>query len=102
MKAIADICVIPITGQLSVREPVARAHQILKAAGLETHLHAYGTNVQGELHDVLAAIEKVHETLHAEGIPRLSTTIKLGTRTDKDADMAAKVQVVQDLLDQDG
>ena len=49
MKAIADICVIPISGQISVREPVARAHQILKDAGLTVHLHAYGTNVEGEL-----------------------------------------------------
>ena len=99
MKAIADICVVPITGKISVREPVARAHQILKDAGLTTHLHAYGTNVEGELADILAAVQKVHEILHAEGTPRLSTTIKLGTRTDKDANMAAKVQVVQALLD---
>ena len=99
MKAIADICVIPISGQISVREPVARAHQILKDAGLKVHLHAYGTNVEGELSDILAAIQKVHETLHDEGTPRLSTTIKLGTRTDKDADMASKVQVVEELLD---
>ena len=98
MKAIADICVIPINGQISVREPVARAHQILKDAGLKTHLHAYGTNVEGELRDILAAIEQVHATLHGEGCPRLSTTIKLGTRTDKDAQMESKVAVVQALL----
>jgi uncharacterized protein (TIGR00106 family) len=98
MNAIADICVIPLNGQISVREPVARAHQILRDTGLSVHLHAYGTNIEGELSQVLAAIEKVHETLHAEGIPRLSTTIKLGTRTDKPTNMQAKVHAVQELL----
>ncbi len=33
----------------------------------------------------------VHETLHAEGTPRLSTAIKIGTRTDKDASLDDKL-----------
>ena len=98
MKAIADICVIPLTGEISVRKPVARAHEVLKASGLKLHLHAYGTNVEGELADILDAIKAVHETLHAEGIVRLSTTIKLGTRTDKDASIEAKINAVKELL----
>ena len=99
MHAVADICVIPLTGNISVRREVARAHDVLRATGLHVHLHAYGTNVEGELADILAALQKVHETLHAEGTPRLSTTIKLGTRTDKEANMASKVQVVEELLE---
>ena len=66
MKAIADICVIPLSGQISVREPVARAHQILKDAGLKVHLHAYGTNVEGELSDILAAIQRQHSTCRGQ------------------------------------
>lgn len=98
MKAIADICVIPLTGAVSVRKPVARAHEVLKASGLKLHLHAYGTNVEGELADILDAIKQVHEALHAEGIVRISTTIKLGTRTDKDASIEAKISAVEELL----
>ncbi len=98
MRAIADICVIPLNGQISVREPVARAHALLREAGLEVALHAYGTNVEGELREVLAAIATIHETLHAEGVARLSTTIKLGTRTDKSQRMQDKVEVVKALL----
>jgi len=47
--------------------------------------------VEGDLDTILAAIKKVHETLHAEGAPRLATTVKIGTRTDKEPDLASKV-----------
>ena len=68
MHAIADICVIPTTGELSFRVPVARAHELLRETGLEVSLHAYGTNVAGPLTEILAAIERVHTVLHAEGV----------------------------------
>lgn len=91
MKAIAEIQVIPIGAGVSVREPVKRAHYLLEQSGLTVQLHANGTNVEGELHDIFAAIERIHETLHAEGTVRLSTHVKIGTRTDKDFTMAGKL-----------
>jgi len=36
-------------------------------------------------------VRRIHETLHAEGTVRLSTFLKIGTRTDKDPDLAAKL-----------
>ena len=99
MHAVADICVIPLTGNISVRREVARAHDVLRATGLHVHLHAYGTNIEGPLPEILAAIQQVHEVLHDEGCPRLSTTIKLGTRTDKQSGMRDKVQAVEDILE---
>ena len=90
MKAVAEIQVIPIGVGVSVRKDVKRAHEILAGTGLGIQLHAYGTNVEGELDDILAAIRKVHETLHSEGVVRLSTAIKLGTRTDKEPRLADK------------
>jgi uncharacterized protein (TIGR00106 family) len=91
MKALAEIQVIPIGSGVSVRAEVQRAHEILRAAGLHVQLHAYGTNVEGELVDILDAVRRVHETLHAEGTVRLSTAVKLGTRTDKDATLSDKL-----------
>lgn len=90
MKALAEIQVIPIGVGVSVREQVKRAHELIVAAGLEAELHSYGTNVEGDLDTILATIKRVHETLHAEGVQRLATTIKLGTRTDKEPSLAAK------------
>ena len=91
MRALAEIQVIPIGSGVSVRREVQRAHEVLRAAGLHVELHAYGTNVEGELTDILAAVAHVHETLHAEGTVRLSTFLKLGTRTDKEPSLAGKL-----------
>lgn len=74
-----------------MRKEVMRAHEIIKESGLKVQLHAYGTNVEGDLDTVLATIKKLHETLHAEGTQRLSTAIKIGTRTDKDASLEDKL-----------
>jgi uncharacterized protein (TIGR00106 family) len=90
MKATAEIQVVPIGVGVSVRKEVQRAHQLLIDAGLEVELHAMGTNVEGELRDILDAIEQIHETLHREGVVRLSTAVKLGTRTDKESTLAGK------------
>lgn len=90
MKATAEIQVIPIGAGVSVRDQVRRAHELIKSSGLTVELHAYGTNVEGELETILETVRTVHETLHAEGVVRLSTFLKLGTRTDKEPTLAAK------------
>jgi uncharacterized protein (TIGR00106 family) len=91
MKAIAEIQVVPIGAGVSVRAEVKRAHEILRESGLAVQLHSYGTNVEGDLDLILMTIRRVHEQLHAEGVVRLSTAIKLGTRTDKDVSLSGKL-----------
>lgn len=91
MKATAEIQVIPIGVGVSVRKQVQRAHAVLEESGLNAHLHANGTNVEGELNDIFAAIRNVHDTLHAEGTPRIATFIKIGTRTDKEPSLQGKL-----------
>lgn len=91
MKAIAEVQIIPIGVGVSVRKEVMRAHQLLEESGLNITLHANGSNMEGELGDVLATIQRAIETLHAEGVVRLSTHVKIGTRTDKEASMAGKL-----------
>lgn len=90
MRAIAEIQVIPLGVGTSVRPWVKRAHEMIAASGLEVELHAMGTNVEGDLGEILEIVRRLHETLHAEGVPRISTAIKLGTRTDKPPSLAAK------------
>jgi uncharacterized protein (TIGR00106 family) len=91
MKGLAEIQVIPIGAGVSVREQVKRAHQLLEASGLSVELHANGTNVEGDLRAIMDAVVRVHETLHAEGTVRLSTHMKIGTRTDKEPTLAGKL-----------
>ncbi|MFV8751811.1 MTH1187 family thiamine-binding protein [Nannocystaceae bacterium ST9] len=101
MHVIADICVIPTTGELSLSEPIARAHAILRDSGLAVSLHAWGTNVEGPIDQVLALIEQLHRELHADGIPRVATMIKLGTRIDKPQRMQDKLDSVAARLRED-
>jgi len=91
MKALAEIQVIPIGAGVSVRMEVQRAHEVIRAAGLKVQLHAYGTNVEGDLDMILSTVKQLHETLHAEGTQRLSTTIKIGTRIDKETNLEDKL-----------
>lgn len=101
MHAIADICVIPLGVGTSVSREVTICERILRESGLKTMLHAYGTNVEGEWDDVMAAIKRCHEALHELGVPRISTNIRIGTRTDKSQTMQDKVERVEQRLVED-
>jgi len=92
MKAVAEIQVVPIGVGVSVRPYVRRAQKIIQESGLVIQEHSFGTNVEGELKTILDVIARIHEVLHEEGAPRLSTAIKLGTRIDKDPDLASKLR----------
>lgn len=98
MKVIVDLCVVPLGVGVSVSRYVAACERILSDAGLKTQLHAYGTNIEGEWDGVFAAIKRCHETVHEMGAPRISTIVKLGTRTDREQTMDDKVKSVQSKL----
>lgn len=101
MKVIADFSVVPIGVGVSVSKYVAVCHRVLSDAGLETRLHAYGTNVEGEWDEVFGAIRRCHEEIHSMGAPRISTVIKVGTRTDRDQTMLDKIGSVEAKLDEE-
>ena len=94
MKVLAEIQVIPIGVGVSLSKYIAACERILTEAGLETQLHAYGTNVAGDWETVFTALKKCHETLHEMGSPRISSSIKIGTRTDKPESLIGRVETV--------
>jgi len=96
MNVIMDLCVVPIGVGVSVSEYVLACHKVLKKAGLKTQLHAYGTNIEGEWDEVMAAVKVCHEKVHGMGAPRITTTIKMGTRVDRSQTMEQKVASVLD------
>ena len=98
MKVIADLCLVPIGIGVSVSKEIAACQRILDEAGLKTELHAYGTNIEGEWDQVFGAIKRCHELIHEMGAPRISTTIKCGTRVDRVQTMQDKVRSVQEKL----
>jgi uncharacterized protein (TIGR00106 family) len=98
MKVLVDLCIVPIGVGVSLSTYIAECEKILAEAGLKTSLHSYGTNIEGEWDDVFVAIKRCHEKVHAMGAPRITTTIKMGTRTDRDQSMEDKVDSVKNKL----
>ena len=95
MKVLLDLCVVPIGVGVSVSEYIAACQGVLKDAELKHEMHMYGTNIEGEWDEVMAAVKKCHEVVHKMGAPRISSTIRLGTRIDKNQSMEDKIKSVQ-------
>ena len=64
-------------------------------------MHMYGTNIEGEWDDVMAVVKKCHQIVHEMGAPRISTTIRLGTRVDKNQTMEDKIKSVHSKISKD-
>ncbi|TDJ30203.1 MAG: MTH1187 family thiamine-binding protein [Gammaproteobacteria bacterium] len=95
MNVLVDVCVVPMGVGVSVSKYVVECQKIFAAAGLDHKMHSYGTNVEGDWDVVMAAIKKCHETVHEMGAPRIGTTIRLGTRTDREQSMQDKIDSVE-------
>lgn len=98
IKAIADVCIVPIGVGVSVSRYVVVCEEIFREAGLAPRLHAYGTNVEGEWDAVMTAVRRCHERIHEMGAPRVSTSIRIGTRTDKEQSVQDKIDSVTSKL----
>jgi uncharacterized protein (TIGR00106 family) len=98
MNVLVDVCVVPMGVGVSVSKYVVECEKIFAAAGLNHQMHSYGTNVEGDWDEVMAAIKKCHETVHQMGAPRIGTTIRMGTRTDREQSMQDKIDSVNSKL----
>ena len=94
MNVIADFCLVPLGVGVSVSEYVVECQQIFKKRGLQFQMHAYGTNIEGEWEVVFAAIRECHQIIHEKGAPRITSTLRFGTRTDRSQTMQEKVDSV--------
>lgn len=98
MKVIVDLCVLPIGTGVSLSAYIAECEKVLMKAGLKTRLHGYGTNIEGEWDEVMRAVRECHETLHRMGVPRISSTLRLGTRVDREETIEDKIRSVEEKL----
>ena len=98
MHVILDLSVVPIGVGVSLSKYVVACERVFKEAGLETRLHGYGTNVEGEWDAVFAAVKRCHEVVHEMGAPRITTSIRCGTRTDRKQSFEDKVRSVEEKL----
>ena len=96
MKVLADLCVVPIGVGVNLAPYVAACQEVLEAAGLKIQLHANGTAIEGEWAEVCTAIEACHLRLHGMDCPRIHTSLKLNTRTDRDQSLEDKLASVSE------
>lgn len=96
LHCLADVCLIPIgTGRASVSDEVATITKLARASPLECTLHSAGTTIAGPWNEVMDLIGQFHEVLHAQGVVRIQSDIRVGTRTDKAQKPQDKIDVVE-------
>ena len=95
MKIAADLAIIPVGVGVSLSSFIAAAVKQLESAGLRCEVHALGTNVEGDYDQVFSALKSCLETVHRMGAPRVTCTIKLGTRIDREQSLQDRVQSVE-------
>ena len=98
MKVLADISIIPIGVGSSLSSYVAACERVLRDAGLQPALHAFGTEVEGDWDVVLGAVRRCHEVVHEMGSPRVHTALKLSTRIYRAQSLDDKVASVRQQL----
>jgi uncharacterized protein (TIGR00106 family) len=99
--AIVEVTIIPLgTGSGSVSEYVADVHRILEAAeeNIKFQMTPMSTIIEGDLHDILEVVKRMHEHPFTKGAPRVSTSIRIDERRDKPSSMEQKMQSVRNKL----
>jgi uncharacterized protein (TIGR00106 family) len=98
MNVMVDVCVVPLGVGVSLSAYIATCQRVIDASELSYEMHPYGTIIEGEWDAVFSTVRACHEAVHEMGAPRINTTIKLGTRTDREQSMQDKMNSVRDKL----
>lgn len=97
-KVIVEVSFVPLGTGVSLSAYVAQALRLIKESGLNHELHSMGTNVEGDWEEVMGLLRRCMDRMFEMGAPRLSTSIKVSERRDKEYAMEAKVASVRRLL----
>jgi len=99
--AVVEISIVPLgTGTTSLSPYVAACEKELQehGEGLKYELTAMGTIIEGDLDRILELIRRLHEVPFKQGALRVSTSIKIDDRRDKDGTIEQKVKSVENKL----
>ena len=97
--AIAEISIVPVgTATTSLSSYVADAVKLLQESGLHFELTAMGTVIEGPLAEVMAILQKMHESPFGKGASRVYTVIKIDDRRDTTTGIEYKIKSVENKL----
>lgn len=95
--ALLDFSITPLGAGESVSQYVARCVDVIDKSGLDYRLHAMGTEVEGEVGQLLDLLKQCVEAL-AVDCDRISVTAKLDYRKGHSGSLAGKVASVEKRL----
>lgn len=97
--AILEISIVPIGIEGSSLSPyVADCLRVLKEEKVLYELSAMGTNMEGNIKDLMRIAMKMHDVPFKKGAPRVLTTIRIDDRRDKKGTLSGKKRAVQSKL----
>ena len=98
--AVVEVTIVPLgTESPSVSRYVAECHKVLaREAGVKYQLTPMATVIEGNLDRILEIIRKMHEVPFTSGALRVSTSIKIDDRRDKELTMIGKLNSVNEKL----
>lgn len=96
---VAFLTITPLgTATPSVSRYVAGVERILRRTGLTHQLTAMGTIIEGDLDEILAVVREMHEHPFTQGAMRVSTSLRIDDRRDKEHTIAGKMRSVEEKL----
>ena len=96
-KIIAEVTVVPLgTATTSLSRFVAEAERVLKNfPAVNSLLTPMSTILEGDMDDVLDAVKAMHEAPFRMGALRVSTTLRIDDRRDRESTMEGKLAAVE-------
>ena len=69
------------------------AVKVLRASGLKDEVHAMGSEIEAErLEEIFDVVRRMDEAIRAEGAERVTISLKIDHRVDREASLASKVR----------
>ena len=96
---ILEVTIFPL-GETSLSQYVAEVIRTFDEAGISYDLNPMGTIIEGDWDELMPVIKKAHERVFEMGAVRVSTTIKIDDRRDKQVKKEDKVQSVKRKLEE--
>lgn len=98
MRILAELTIVPLGVGISLSPYIAKITHHIRKSGLKIEEHGMGTNIEGEWDEIMALVKSCNQLLINMGAKRVSTSLKLSLRTDKNESLAQKLAAVADNL----
>lgn len=97
MSVLAEFSMSPLDKGESVSQYVSRSLEIIADSGVPYRLGPMGTCLEGSWDEVMAVIRNCYERM-ARDCRRITCSIKLDIRADRDGRITGKIDKVESLL----